>query len=275
MVDLVVPIGSRSFAFRVGELVAEARRLAGWSQRELARRAGTTQSAVSRIERGATTSLDLLVVERLLGALGLRASLAVEGRHLADRRRQAEPVHARLNGFIAGHVGRRSFLTALEVQVGDLVPRGWIDLLAYRPADRALIVDETKGDLPDIGAFQRSLAFYERSAVDVAHRLGWRPTRVVVLATLLDSETVAGRMRVNRELLARAFPSPVGRFLRWVDDPSAPAPYGWTLAMADPASRAAAWLRPTVLEGRRRAPTYASYADAAARLRAGRRRRSR
>jgi hypothetical protein len=164
---------------------------------------------------------------------------------------------------------------ALEQEIGEAIPRGWIDLLGYRPVDRALIVDETKGDLPDVGAFQRSLAFYERESRGVANRLGWRPTRVVALGALLDSDTISRRVAENRELLERAFPSPVERLLAWIDDPGAPAPFGWTLAACDPASRSGTWLRPVLPGTRRRRPAYADYAEAAARLRAtGRRRRT-
>jgi transcriptional regulator with XRE-family HTH domain len=267
MPDLVVPLASQALPIRLGELVLDARRLAGWTQAELARRAATNQSAISRLERGVSRPLDMLIVERVLAALGFRASLDIEGRHLADRRRQREPVHARMNGFLASNLERRGFRTAQEVQVGEPVPRGWIDLLAFRPADRALIVDETKGDLPDIGAFQRSLAFYERNAREAANRLDWRPTRVVVLGTMLDSATIAARLAENRELIGRVFPSPVDRLLAWIDDPRAPAPFAWTLASCDPASRSAAWLRPPMLGLRRRPVVYADYADAAARLR--------
>jgi transcriptional regulator with XRE-family HTH domain len=271
MVDLELSIGSPSVALRLGEIVREARRLAGWTQRELAARAATNQATVCRLERGRMTVLDVLIVERVLDALGMRASLGIEGRHLADRRRQRDPVHARINGFLAGQLTRRGFSAALEVQIGDTSPRGWIDLLAYRPQDRALIVEESKGDLPDVGAFQRSLRFYERSALRVANGMGWRPTRVVVLAALLDSVTIADRLAENRELIQHGFPSPVERLLAWIDDPRAPAPFGWTLATCDPASRSAAWLRPTTLGRRRKPAAYADYADAAARLVPGRR----
>jgi transcriptional regulator with XRE-family HTH domain len=52
-----------------GQIVREARRRANLTQRELAHRVGTTQSAIARIERGATEpSYDR--VRRLVGACG-------------------------------------------------------------------------------------------------------------------------------------------------------------------------------------------------------------
>ena len=55
----------------------DARLRSGLGQAELARRAATTQTYVSRVERGATTP-SLPTLERLLGAMGLRLRLGVE-----------------------------------------------------------------------------------------------------------------------------------------------------------------------------------------------------
>jgi len=54
-----------------GELVRRTRRERGLDQAELARRAGTTQTYVSRIERGAV-SPSVRTLERLLHAMGRR-----------------------------------------------------------------------------------------------------------------------------------------------------------------------------------------------------------
>jgi transcriptional regulator with XRE-family HTH domain len=59
------------------DLVREARARAGLSQRELAVRAGTTQSVVGRIETG-IGSPRVETVERLLEAAGFRARIELE-----------------------------------------------------------------------------------------------------------------------------------------------------------------------------------------------------
>jgi transcriptional regulator with XRE-family HTH domain len=61
----------------VGRLVREARQRSGISQRSLARRAGTSQAAISRIERG----LEQPTFERLeqiLAGLGWRPALSLQ-----------------------------------------------------------------------------------------------------------------------------------------------------------------------------------------------------
>jgi uncharacterized protein len=78
-----------------GALIRERREGHGLSQRALARRAGTTQAAVSRIERG-LTSPNWETVRALLLALGYEPDLQarrLRGRwdplHLAASRRRA------------------------------------------------------------------------------------------------------------------------------------------------------------------------------------------
>lgn len=260
-----VHLGQRGFGPRIADVVREARRLIGWSQQELAERAHTSQATVWRIETASGSHLDLLVVERVLAALGIRATLDLDARHLADRQRQHDGVHARVNGAFGRWLERRGWLLASEVLIGEGVPRGWIDTLAFRPSDRSLLVEETKTEILDLGELQRSVAFYEREASGVARRLGWVPRRVAVLVVVLDTEAVAGRIADTRDAFRRAFPAPVATAAAWLGDPACPAPVGWTLAAVDPASRSVEWLRPTSLTSRRHA-AYADYRDAARRL---------
>lgn len=57
-----------------GRLLRETRRRSGLTQRALARRAGTAQSVVARIERG-QTSPGISTLDRLLGAAGFALRL--------------------------------------------------------------------------------------------------------------------------------------------------------------------------------------------------------
>lgn len=252
----------------IGALIRQSRNLIGWTQRELADRAGTSHTAIWRIETAQPGPMDLAVVERVLAKLGMRCSLGVDDRHLEDRRRQRDAVHGVLNGFLARRLMRKGgwLPPATEVPIGTDAPRGWIDLVAFRPADRSLLVDETKTDILDMGALQRSVAFYEREAPKVAVALGWRPVRTVVLVLGLDSRAIGRRLDDNRDLVTTAFPGEVVRMAAWLADSAAPRPRGWTLAVADPAVRGETWLRPTTLGPRRRPPAYEDYADAARRL---------
>ena len=222
---------------------------------------------ISRLERGAGPVVDVIVLQNTLSALGIRASLDIDERHLEDRRRQADAVHARLNGMLARRLERLGWRTATEVPIGVASPRGWIDLLAFRPTDRSLLVDETKTEIGDLGGLQRSLSFYEQEAWATARRLGWRPARSVVLCVVLDSRAVAERLVENRDLVTRAFAADVSSTLAWLADPKHSPPHGWTIATADPVARGSTWLRPTTLGSRRKSPAYAHYAEAAARLR--------
>lgn len=266
MSNRILRLGESSAAPEIARIILDARRLVGWSQAELASRADASQAALSRLETGSTVRLDLDTAGRFLAALGMTAELTIRDRHLQDRVRQADAVHSVMNGFIARRLERWRWLPVLEVQIGAIVPRGWIDLVAYRESDRSLLVEETKSDIPDMGRLQRSVSFYQSMAWEVARSLGWNPARIAVLVVALDTEAVAGRLADNREVVTRVFPERIGDVAAWLADPGESAPKRWALGTCDPASRERAWLRPTMLGARRRPPVYRDYADAAASL---------
>ncbi len=72
----------------VGLEIARVRRRAGLTQAELAKRMGTTQSAVSRLESGgAGATVDLL--ERVAKAIGFAFTLTFGATALSDRRKES------------------------------------------------------------------------------------------------------------------------------------------------------------------------------------------
>ena|SRR5687767_14699677 len=67
----------------IAQLLLEARTATGLTQRELARRAGTAQSVVARVE-GGVTSPTWETLERLLAAAGFEIEPVLRPRTIAD-----------------------------------------------------------------------------------------------------------------------------------------------------------------------------------------------
>jgi len=61
----------------LAETIRARREELGWSQRQLAERAGMTQPGIARFEAGGTTPT-LPLLERLAGALGLTLTISLE-----------------------------------------------------------------------------------------------------------------------------------------------------------------------------------------------------
>ncbi len=245
----------------LGEGVAEIRAAMRWSQRELSRRSGVPQSMISRIERSKLKDLPLATVAGLLEAMGGRLRVEVDPPFLGDRRGQLDPAHARMSGYLARRLEADGWQVATEVEVGGDRSRGWIDLLAFNPATRLLLVIEVKTEIHDLGQIDRSLSWYEREAWAAARRLGWRSATVTGCLLLLMTQQNDAAVRFNRESLGRLFPARAPVLLTIVEGTASILPRGTrALAMVDPRSKRRAWIRPTADDGRRAAAPYLDYA---------------
>jgi transcriptional regulator with XRE-family HTH domain len=103
-----------------GHLVREARLRSGLSQRELARRAGTSQAAISRVERGLEEPT-IGRLEQILGGLGWRPVIELEplAEHDEEPRRllagtDDTPAYRLASGASLARFAARMFGTARE-----------------------------------------------------------------------------------------------------------------------------------------------------------------
>src|SRR5436190_7252550 len=235
---------------QIGSAVKTTRKRFGWSERELASRLSTNQAAVQRLEGGRQRHMDVRLANEALDLLGIRLSLDANPIGVMGRMEQRDLVHARCTSYVGGRLRAAGWDVRIEVEIGQGRTRGWIDLLAYRPSDGALLVIEIKTVLDDLGRILRTVGWYVRSARDCAIALGWKPRRIVPVLLVLASGDTDARLAVNAALVAATFTGRTVQLNAWITDPNAPAPAG-TVSLIDPSSRRRAWLWATRNEGRR------------------------
>jgi transcriptional regulator with XRE-family HTH domain len=253
-----------SLSVTFARLCRDQRRRLRLTQAELGRRVGVTRGHIANIELGRSDpSLELM--ERIATALDLEIDLVARPPMVVGAERQRDLVHARCSGYVDRRFRGAGWLTAREVEIVQGRWHGWIDLLAFDPGAGTLIVVEIKTQVTDIGALERQVGWYERSAFRVARGNGWQPRRVEVWVLALASLEVEATLRVNREVLAGAFPARARQMRGLLERVEHPV-MGRGLALIDPTIRRSAWLLPSRLEGRRSPPPYLGYADAVRRL---------
>jgi transcriptional regulator with XRE-family HTH domain len=234
------------------------------TQQQLADAVGIARGYVATLESGrANPSLNL--VTRVAEALEMDVDLVIRPPIAVRGHGQRDVVHARCSGHVDRRLRAAGLVTAREVEIIHGRSHGWIDLLAFDPRSSTLMIVEIKTRLDDLGALERQIGWYERSAFETAHRLGWRPATSVTWPLGLASMEVETVLRSNRAIFDEAFPIRAHAAMDWLAGDTV-APDGRVLALIDPASRRHDWLIRTRSDGRRSDPPYRDYAEAARRL---------
>jgi transcriptional regulator with XRE-family HTH domain len=261
------PPGDADLGKQIGTVIRTGREETGWSQRELARRLRSSHSAVQRLEAGHSPYVDSRLATAAFRLLGIRSSFDARTLGLAGRREQRDLVHAWCLSCASRRLEAHGWAVRTEVEVGDGRYRGWIDLLAYREVDRCLLCGEINTEIDDVGRIQRTVGWYVREAPIAARRFGWSPRSTTAALLILCSTENDRAVRLNHELLRTSFPGRARDMAQWVIAPG-DAPPPDRLAMIDPRSRRAEWLRPTTSDGRRTEAPYRDYRAAAVAIRA-------
>jgi transcriptional regulator with XRE-family HTH domain len=243
-----------------GAQVRSIRVALGMGQRALACRIDRSQGYVSLVERGNVAGLSITDAEVIASALGATLVFGVEAPVLLGGARQRDAAHARCVAYVARRLAAAGWIVRREVAIGTRERPGWIDILAFNPETRVLLVIEVKTDLVDIGGLERQLGWYQREAWRACRELGWAPSDVVPSALVLATAANDERIRANAESLRQVFPRR-WRELMSVIRGERPTSRGWALATLDPRSRVRDWCRPTVLDGRRSPAPYQHIAD--------------
>jgi transcriptional regulator with XRE-family HTH domain len=204
---------------RVGLAIRALRRRRGWTQTELGVYARCSKSEISRIERGQDT--DLARIERILGALGARLSIKVlfQGEEL-DRTLDRD--HATLVNAMVELLSGHGWLPIPEATFQVYGERGSIDILAWHPITRILLVIEAKSVVPDVQATLAGVDRKARLAPSIGRDRGWEGTSVARLLVLPDDRTARRRIDAVGATFDRALPARTREVRRWLRQPSGP-----------------------------------------------------
>lgn len=203
----------------VARLLRLARVRQDLRQVDVAKRAGISRTVVAEHELGQIETASVRSLRSHAEALGLSLELAVRG-SAGEVVRDEE--HALLTQWVQRQLRAMGWLTELEASFNVWGERGRVDILAWSPAGRIVLVDEQKTDVSDVQDLLGTLGVKERLAGEIARQRGWNPTSVAVLL-------VVTRTHRNLRTIQR-FSGLFDRFtvrgadaVRWLREPAGPA----------------------------------------------------
>ena len=186
---------------------------------------GSSRAAVSRIERGGLRGVPVGVVERLADALGASIELTVrwQGEQMD---RLIDAGHARLQEQAAVLLASNGWLVRSEVSFNHFGDRGRVDVLAFHPSARTLIVVEVKTAIGDLQETLGRVDVKARLGATLAAAAGWDVPQAVVPALVIADRRAARRTVAQHETLFTRYSIRGRAAVAWIRHPRGPAPAG-------------------------------------------------
>ncbi len=207
---------------RIGARFRALRQRLGWRQRDLAARAGVSQSLVSLLERGHLERLSLATIRRIAQALDADFVVQLRWRG-GDLDRLIDEGHATLVGVTAEMLRAAGWIVRAEVSYSIYGERGSIDLLAWHPIERTLLVVEVKTELVNVEETLRKHDVKVRLAPRIAaEQLSWTAARTARLLVLPEQSTARRRVERQAALMDLAYPARGVDARRWFASPRMP-----------------------------------------------------
>ena len=115
---------------------------------------------------------------------------------------------------------------AVEVSFALGGERGSIDVLAWHPVRRALVVIEVKSVTPDVQAMLYGIDRKARLGPDIARARGWDVRTAARLLVVWDTRTNRRRIEAHASSIRAALPAGTREVLAWLRDPVSAPPAG-------------------------------------------------
>jgi transcriptional regulator with XRE-family HTH domain len=214
----------------IGRCLRALRHRLGLKQSEVATRAGVARSVLSDFEAGRIGSHRLDALRAIVAVLGgsLRLDVALPG---GDVRRLLDADHAALQERFVAWLRRVAWIAEVEVTFSRYGERGSIDIMAWHPATRILLVIEIKTIIVDVQALLSTLDRKTRNARVIAEERGWRPLAIVPMLVVREGTTARRHVATHSALFAR-FALRGRAAMMWLRTPTSAAPPSGLLAFA-------------------------------------------
>jgi hypothetical protein len=182
-----------------------------------------SQGTVSLVERGRLDALALRQLRKVLAKLDAEVVVLVRWRD-GEIDRLLDARHAALGGLMVERLQSMGWMVIPEVSYSIFGERGSIDLLAWHPPTRTLLVVELKSEL---GSLEETLRRHDakvRLAPKVANkRFGWVATTVGRILVFPEHRTIRRQVERHDLLLRRIYPLRSVAMRRWLAAPLGPA----------------------------------------------------
>lgn len=213
-----------------GRLVRAVRIRRGWRQLDLEAAGGIDQTSQSRLEGGRLAGFTLRALRTAVAPLGLEVRLQAIGLP-HSLREPRDAVHARLVELVASLLRRVGWLVLPEYTFNHFGERGSVDLVAWHPGRRALLIVEVKSRIVDIqellSAFNRKLRIVPMT-IRTTH--GWNPIALGHVLVVAEGTSQRRMIRAYAATFASVLPAS-GRAVRaWLNDPVGHLAGVWFLA---------------------------------------------
>ena len=204
----------------IGRLVRVIRRRLGLRQADVAQRAKVSQQLVSLLETGGLGRLSMGAARGIAAALGAELVVTVRWRG-AEVDRIRDEGHAAVVATVASLLEAEGWLTAAEATYSEYGERGSIDLLAFHPEARILLVVEVKTEIVSVEETLRRHDAKVRLAARIARqRFGWNAVATCPLLAIADTRTARRRIERHDGVFGRTYPIRGWTARAWLRKPS-------------------------------------------------------
>jgi transcriptional regulator with XRE-family HTH domain len=215
---------------QIGRLLRAVRHRGNLRQVDLAAAVGVHQGVISDLELGRLEAVGLATARRVAGHLGVRLVVSAywkggEADRLLDR------AHASIVEFVVEILRDRAWDIRPEFTFNVYGDRGSVDILAWHPKERILLIIEVKSTLTDLQDLLATLSRKRRVVPRAAQeQLGWVPAHVAVLVVAAGTTGNRGVVSRHASTFDSALPERSHEVRRWLRRPRGPLAGLWLIS---------------------------------------------